>query len=196
MKLKFVVVTIVLSFFGINKISAQLRLLKDKKCVVALIDKAFSLDRKGDFYLFLPVETVDNENARLMIKKSRYINYLLAFDSVYSNVDSLKTYTKDILLKKKKLFFDEYFFKQYFKSSDFVILTKRNPISLSSKSNQDKFLKKYLSVYNKYSDFYEIHWSLPNPTRNYKYICERLFSLNYLVVEGKNEIIAVKVKCK
>lgn len=192
MKFVFVIYIFVVS----NAFSEQNVPPKEKDCIKALVDKVFSIDKRGDFYLFLPVESIEYEEARLMIKKSKLINYMLAFDSTYSNLDSMKEFTQDVLLGKRKLFFDEYFFRNQFKSNEFMLLTEKNPINIRNKNSQQLFLKKYLAVYNKYGDFYELHWSLPNPARNYKYICENLFFLNYLVVEGEESIIAVEAKCK
>lgn len=168
-------------------------------CISSLVDIAFSPERLENFYLFLPSKNGKNKNARLVIKKNDFINYLLAIDSTYKNIDSLKAFTKDVLLKKKKIRFNESFYKKKFKSKDYLFLTKKNPIDIKPEKMKVIFLKKYLAfnlgkvgIYN----WYNLDRAFSNPEKKYYYICENLFSLNYLVVSGHHETVALEVKCK
>lgn len=79
-----------------------------KSCINSLVDNAFDSTFKADYYLFIPIETKVGDG-RLMILKSKLNRYMIALDSTYSINANLKMYIKNILTRKEKMFFHEFF---------------------------------------------------------------------------------------
>ena len=163
-------------------------------CVNALVDKAYDSNFKADYFLFIPVETSKYKKARLMILKENFRKYMVAFDSSYTDNDKLKSYVKELLSKKKSLFFHEVFYTKSFGSPEYKLLNEKNTIDISTSKKADTFLKKYLLDFSSNRIYFNLNIS--SPIKNYYFVYENLFMLNYLVANSDGAIAVFKVACK
>ncbi|MCP9750050.1 hypothetical protein [Ferruginibacter sp. HRS2-29] len=163
-------------------------------CTTSLVDKAYDPKFKADYFLFIPVETSKYRNARLMILKENFRKYMIAFDSSYSDNDKLKNYLKELLDKKEKLFFHEIFYTTNFGLAEYKVLNEKNTIDISTIKKRDFFLKTYLFDYAPNKKYFNLNVSAN--IKNYYFVYERLFTMNYLVANGDGVIGVFKVACK
>jgi len=161
-------------------------------CPTTLIDKAFDPKFKADYFLFIPIQTAkDGIKCRLMIEKENFRKYMIAVDSSFSNNDTLKTFLKEILMKKRDFTFSEVFYQLMLKEKEYKLLTANNPFK---KQSSEAFLKKYIINYSSKDDYLNL-----NPTfdlNEFPFVVENLFRLNYLVANGDGVIAVFKVSCK
>ena len=167
---------------------------KSDSCVDALVDKAYDAKFKSDYFLFIPVETSKYKKARLMILKENFRKYMVGLDSSYADNDRLKSYLKELLSKKKSLFFHEVFYIKSFGQPEYKLLNEKNTIDISTSKKTDSFLKKYLLDYSSGRSYFNLNVSWP--IKNYYFVYENLFMLNYLVANSDGTIAVFKVDCK
>ena len=167
-----------------------------QNCIKKKVDKIFDQRFKANFYIIMPVETLNYEKARLLITKEWFRNYVTILNTNYLNNDSIKLYLKNLLMGKQKMYFDEYLFGEYYDKPQYLIISDKNKNDISSKKKKLIFLKKYLIPYSPETKFYNIITTLPNPMRRYDFMIETLFKLNYLLAEGDQVIGVIKVDCE
>jgi hypothetical protein len=167
---------------------------RSDSCVNALVDKAYDSKFKADYFLFIPVETSKYKKARLMILKENFRKYMVALDSSYTDNDKLKSYLKELLSKNKFLFFNEVFYIKNFGQSEYKLLNVKNTIDISTSKKTDSFLKKYLFDYSPNRSYFNLNVSLT--IKNYYFVYENLFMLNYLTANSDGAIAVFKVNCK
>jgi len=163
-------------------------------CLNILVDKAYNPNFKADYFLFIPVESSKYKKARLMILKENFRKYMIAFDSSYAENDKLKNYLKELLTKKKTLFFHEIFYTKNFGSIEYKLLTEKNRIDINTSNTAEAFLKKYLLDFSSTRNYFNIDVS--KSIKNFHFVYENLFKLNYLVAYGDGVIAVFKVNCK
>lgn len=129
-----------------------------------------------------------------MILKENFRKYMIAFDSSYSDNDKLKNYLKELLNKKETLFFREIFYTTNFGLAEYKLLNEKNTIDISTPQKSDVFLKKYLLDYTSTKAYFNLNVS--TNIKNYYFVYERLFMMNYLVANGDGLIAVFKVDCK
>lgn len=169
-------------------------LYKPGPCINALVNKAYDAKLKADYFLFIPVETSKYRKARLMILKENFRKYMIAFDSSYVDNEKLKSYLKDVLNKETTLFFHEIFYTKNFGSTEYKLLSSVNTIDVSTSKKADIFLRKYLLDYSSTRSYFNLNVS--TNIKNYYFVYERLFMMNYLIANGDGIIAVFKVDCK
>lgn len=161
-------------------------------CITTLVDKAFDSKFTADYFLFIPVYTAKEQTkCRLMIQKENFKKYMIAVDSTFSNNDTLKTFLKEILLKKRNFTFSEAFYQLMFKEKGYRLLTKSNPLNGQP---TEAFLKKYIINYSPKDDYLNLNPSLSS--NEFPFVVENLFNLNYIVAIGDGAIGVFKINCK
>jgi len=165
-------------------------------CIEKKVDKIFDTSFYGNYYIVIPVETLNYEKARLLITKEWFKKYVTILNHNYLNKDSIKLYLTNLLIGKQKMYFDEYIFGEYYDKPQYLIISDKNKNDISSKKKKLIFLKKYLIPYSPNTKFYNIIGSLPNPMRRFDFLVETLFKLNYLLAEGDQVIGVSKVDCE
>lgn len=167
-----------------------------QNCIEKKVNKIFDQNFNANYYIVIPVETLNYEKARLLITKEWFQNYATILNSNYLNNDSIKLYLMNLLMGEQKMYFNEYIFGEYYDKPQYLIISDKNTNDISSKKKKLKFLKKYLIPYTPQTKFYNIITTLPNPMRRFDFLIETLFSLNYLLAEGDQIIGVIKVDCE
>ena len=85
-------------------------------CIDEIVEKIYNKDYNANYYILVPVETLEFESASLLICKKEFQNYVTILDSVYSSSDSIKAYLKDILKRKKRCILTRIYFLNFMRS--------------------------------------------------------------------------------
>ncbi len=161
-------------------------------CNDALVNTVFDNNFNANYYLCIPALVRDSSYS-LIIKRNNFKNYMSSLDIKFKNNDTLASYLKEVLNRTKKFTFFESACRDIIGIKDFQLISNKKKKNFISKIDKTGFLKRYLVNYDPNQPYFNLNTDF-SPTDYYS-IINRLFSLNYLVVEGDGVISVLKIDC-